>query len=192
MCFLPSRSNPEFEIVLLSQLITLYRISQPGPARRVSTEEMPIDQSEKISEIRTVCCDAAPAHKTLSALGKTRASAIPSACTPPVGPSHYAWENVVHPRQLPSGHAGIQHPCSVPFYQFGNTVFQKALLREGGTGPKNPRFLEPFCSLYQHSLDLPFNQVHIITQIFAKYTLRWQNNTIYSWPPRAILQISYM
>ena len=49
MCFLPSRSYPEFEIVSSSQFVTIYRISLPSPARRVSMEsQLPIDQSEKI------------------------------------------------------------------------------------------------------------------------------------------------
>ena len=69
MCFLPSRSFPDFEIVSSSQFVTIYRISLPSPARRVSMEsQLPIDQSEKFSKIEQV---AAPGPRA------SRSSACP-------------------------------------------------------------------------------------------------------------------
>ena len=96
MCFLPSRSNPEFEIVLLSQLITLYRISQPSPACRVSTDSKcrstNLKKFSKISRLLPQGREprgAAPALP-LSAMGEnSRQRQTPALVPPPQSPSKF-------------------------------------------------------------------------------------------------------
>ena len=58
MCFLPSRLFPEFEIVPPTQFVTIYRISQPSPARRVSMESQ--CRSTNLKKFSKIEQDAAP------------------------------------------------------------------------------------------------------------------------------------